>query len=162
MLGFWSDDVEAAAALLEKATNLNPNLALAWNYLGWVNAYLGNHTNAVAQLEKALRLSPLDPLAFTTETGLGYANFFIGRDGEALKWANMALRGRPEFLPARRLVMTCHAAAGKIESAKTVWASLRQKDPAQSISKLMHGIPFRRNEDKTKLAECYRLAGVPE
>jgi adenylate cyclase len=162
MLGFWSDDVEAAAARLERATSVNPNLALAWNYLGWVNTYLGNHADAIEQLEKALRLSPLDPLAFTTETGLGYANFFIGRAGEALKWANTALRGRPEFLPAHRLVMACHSVAGEIELAKTVWVSLRQKDPAQNISKLMHGIPFQRDEDRKNLADCYRLAGVPE
>lgn len=162
MLGFWSHDIEAAAELLERATNVNPNLAMAWNYLGWVNAYLGNHPKAIAHLEKALRLSPLDPLAFTTQTGLGYANFFVGRNGEALKWADIALRGRPEFLPAHRLVMACHAVAGKIESARTVWAFLRQKDPTQKISRLMHGIPFQRDEDKTKLAECYRLAGVPE
>jgi hypothetical protein len=58
--------------------------------------------------------------------------------------------------------MACHSVAGEIELAKTVWVSLRQKDPAQNISKLMHGIPFQRDEDRKNLADCYRLAGVPE
>jgi tetratricopeptide (TPR) repeat protein len=91
MLGFWSHNMQGAAELLERATHSNPNLALAWNYLGWVSSYLGNHSSAILYLNKALRLSPLDPLMFTTQTGLGYSYFFMGQEGDALKWAEKAL-----------------------------------------------------------------------
>jgi TolB-like protein/class 3 adenylate cyclase len=162
VLGFWSHNTAGGAELLERATHANPNLALAWNYLGWVNTYLGNHSSAVEYFKKALRLSPLDPLMFTTQTGLGYAYFFMGQEADALKWAEITIGASPGFLPAHRLVTVCHAVAGRTEAAKTVWEFLRQKDPAQRISSLMHRLPFQREEDRTRLSECYRLAGVPE
>src|SRR5262245_38214260 len=46
----------------------------------------------------AMRLSPLDPAMPSLQATTAYAHFFAGRYDEALSWAGMALRQRPDFV----------------------------------------------------------------
>jgi adenylate cyclase len=94
-------ELETGAALLERATDANPNLAIAWTYRGYVNVHLGNPDDAIEYSKKALRLSPLDPLDFATRNGLATAYFFSGQYTDASKWAISAVRANPEWLGSR-------------------------------------------------------------
>ena len=52
---------------------LNPNLAAAWNFSGWIRIMLGEHQSAIERFERALRLSPRDPTVFHMRAGIAYA-----------------------------------------------------------------------------------------
>src|SRR5260370_17853960 len=69
-LALVAHEIETGASLMERATDANPNLAIAWTYRGYVNVHLGNPNDAIEYFKKALRLSPLDPLDFATRNGL--------------------------------------------------------------------------------------------
>jgi tetratricopeptide (TPR) repeat protein len=60
-----------ARVMLERAVTLDPNAVWAWSRLGWVENYSDRPERAVAHFERALRLSPLDPMNFNNYVGLG-------------------------------------------------------------------------------------------
>jgi TolB-like protein/class 3 adenylate cyclase len=155
-------EVEESAALLSRAITLDPNLAIARHCSGWVYLYLGDVDAAIEQFQVASRLSPLSPRIFIVQTGLAYAHFFAGRNDEASTWAATAIGQQPNYLAAQRITMACHAMSGRIEEAGEICVRLMQLNPALRISRIKERTRFRRAEDIERLAQAYRIAGMPE
>src|SRR5258707_9972628 len=72
-------DLGLGAALIDRALVLNPNLAEAWSFGGWVKIFLGEPEAAIERFARAMRLSPLDPFVTGMRTGTSYAHFLLGR-----------------------------------------------------------------------------------
>jgi TolB-like protein/Tfp pilus assembly protein PilF len=161
-LAYIADELEDGADFLNRATVADPNFAMAWYLRGLINVFLGRYDEAIGQLELSLRLSPFDPLAFGPYNGLAYSNLLCGRHDKATEWAEVSVRHNPNYLGSRRILMACYAASGKTEAAKAVWDVARRMDPTQRISDIRTRYPLRRLEDVAKLAECFRMVGMPE
>jgi tetratricopeptide (TPR) repeat protein len=161
-LAYGVHDVDAGAALIDRALLLNPNLAEAWHFGGWVRIYLGEPEVAIEHLVHAMRLSPLDPLTFVAQIAIAFAHFFAGRYDDASSWAEKALREKPECHPALRIAAASNALAGRLEKARNAVARSRQLNPMPHISNLKNQIPLRRPEDLARYAEGLRKAGLPE
>jgi adenylate cyclase len=155
-------DVEEGAIFLARAIHLDPNLVLARTWMGWTKVYLGDMDGAIEQLEVALRLNPLDPLRHTISTATAYAHFFAGRNDEASALATVVVRQQPNFVPGQRIMMACHAVAGRIDEARQACAAALRIDPTQRISVSGARAPFRRPQDVDKLEQAFRVAGMPE
>ena len=63
-----------ARVLLERAVALDPNAAWAWSRLGWLEAYADQPQKAIDKFERALRLSPIDPMNLNNYVGIGSAH----------------------------------------------------------------------------------------
>src|SRR3546814_16857950 len=76
--------------------------------------YAGDSDGAIESLNKAIRLNPLDPLVFLTQSAMGFAHFIAGRDDDAARWAAMALRVKPNWLRSeeRRVGKACVSTFG--------------------------------------------------
>ncbi|WFU20794.1 tetratricopeptide repeat protein [Bradyrhizobium sp. CB3481] len=99
-------EVDEGAALVSRAINLDPNMAAARRWGGgWIHLYLGEIDTAIKQFEFALRLSPLNLRNFVVQTGLAYANFFVGRDDEASTLAATAIGQQPNYFSAQLIMM---------------------------------------------------------
>ena len=155
-------DLEGGAAVIDRALAIDPNLAWAWTNSGWTRAFLGEPDRAIEHLERALRLSPLDPLIFRAYLGIGFAHVLAGRYDDALVWSQRALQQRPNYLTALRDVAVSHALAGRLPEGQKVIAQLRQADPALRIASLADWFPLRRDQDRTKYEEALRKVGLPE
>jgi adenylate cyclase len=127
-----------------------------------VRVFLGQPDAAIEHLGRAMRLSPLDPRIGLMETATAFAHYFAGRDDEASRWADRAVRDTPDFIAATYISAASHALAGRPEIAERAMAQARQFDPARRISNLKDDIPLRRLEDYSRLAEGLRKAGLPE
>jgi len=161
-LAFVVGEVEEGAALLSRAINLDPNQAAARSLRAWVHLFSGEIDAAIEQFQVALRSSPLDPSIFSPQTGMAFAHFLAGRNEEASSWAATAVRRQPTFLPGQRIMMACHAMSGRVEEARQACMLALQLDPTQRISGIKDRAPFRRAEDIERLAQAFRIAGMPE
>ena len=161
-LAFVAGELDEGADFLKRATEADPNSAYAWTFRGMSSVLLGRHEEAIEYFKRALRLSPLDPLIFARQIGLAMANFQCGRYEEALQWGLTSLRHNPTWMGSRRFIIAFYALSGRIDDAKAAWQALRQVDPTMRISNIRVRFPMRRDEDFARLAEGYRLAGVPE
>jgi TolB-like protein len=85
-LAYVVRDLDAGAAFVDRALLLNPNLAWAWAYGGWMKIWLGEPEVAIERLARAMRLSPIDPLTPGFQHAMAHAHFFAGRNDEASSW----------------------------------------------------------------------------
>jgi TolB-like protein len=91
-LGLFVGEVEEGAALLSRAISLDPNLALARIWSGFVQLFLGDGDAAIEQFQIGLRMSPLDPRIFMAQNGMAMAHFLAGRYEEGSLWAKSAVQ----------------------------------------------------------------------
>jgi adenylate cyclase len=155
-------NIELVDSLFDEAIRLDPNGVLGWIFGGWTKIILGDHQTAIDYLQRALRLSPLDPRIFFAQTGLAYAYFFLANYEEGLKCAADALRHHPDYVGALSIAMACNALSGNIEAAQKLWRQGALLSPSVCVSETRKRVPLRRDQDLAKLQEAYRLAGMPE
>jgi TolB-like protein len=159
---FFFKEVDRALLLINRALELDVNLAVAWQRSGWVRGYAGDSEGAIQSLNKAMRLDPLDTRVFLTQSAMAFAHFVAGRDQEAAKWAAMALKTKPNWMPALRVAIASNAMKGRAGEAKAALQSYERIDPDVSIRKICEHYPFRRQKDKQRLVKALRKAGVRE
>jgi TolB-like protein len=167
-LGGWAlgsvvGDLDNAAAMVERALVVNPNLPAAWLVGGWMKIFLCEPDAAIKRVSHAMRLSPLDPRLPGMQTATAWGHFLAHRYDEASSWAERALRELPDFLGALRIAAASHALAGHLEEARSIMVRLLQVDPPFRLSILADRLmPLRRSEDRARFAEGLRIAGLPE
>jgi tetratricopeptide (TPR) repeat protein len=155
--------LEAAAALIDRALALDPNLAAAWHLNGWVKLYRGEPEAAIKHLGQAMRLNPLDPMFFGMQNGTAAAHFLAGRYDAAASWAEMTLsRHANSAPPSLRLAAASHALSGRLTEAQRYMALMRAVDPDLRLENIAEIAPFRRVEDVARYADGLRKAGLPD
>jgi TolB-like protein/class 3 adenylate cyclase/Tfp pilus assembly protein PilF len=149
-------------ALLDQAVRTDPNLALGWAWRGTAKNALGEPELAIKDLERALRLSPIDTVIFLPQGQLATSHYLCGRYDEAVSWAATALQSRPNHLTALRVLVASHAMAGRIDAAQQACVAYQQFDPAARVSNVNDRLALSRDEDIEKFERGLRLAGLPE
>ena len=81
---------EKAIAEAERAIALDPNRADAYSMLGAVLHMVGRPQEAIAPLEKAIRINPMAPSIYFRRLGTAYRD--IGRYEEAIVQLKKAIR----------------------------------------------------------------------
>ncbi|MBR1155455.1 adenylate/guanylate cyclase domain-containing protein [Bradyrhizobium sp. JYMT SZCCT0428] len=152
-------DYESETEMADRAVALNPNLFDAWFCRGWVYKVAGLPEEAIRSFERAIRMSPVDPLLHRSLTGMGYALIELGRFDEAIAAGKKALRQNPSFSTAYRCLASAFTHLGRDEEAREAVAHLLETDPAFTIS----GYVARGGQSNSKLLiEGLRKAGLPE
>jgi len=161
-LAYVVGKIDDGAAMIDRALAINPNLAPAWSYSGWIRTYRGEVEQAIQDQVKAMRLSPRDALMYNMQGGAALAHFLAGRHDQALLLAEQALRDQPGYATALRIVAACNALAGRHKDAQETIARLCLLDPTSRVSSLSDRIPLQRKADFEKLTAALRRAGLPE
>ena len=141
---------------------LNPNAALCLAQSGYVRVWLGEPDLAILHLQRAMHNSPVDTLTFSMQNGVAFAHYLAGRDDEALAWAEKALQRNPIVIPAIRIAAASAAMLGRSLDSTKYLSLLRQLDPGLRVSNLGDRVPLRRPQDRERLGEGLRRAGLPE
>jgi TolB-like protein len=161
-VAYVAEDLDAGARFIDRALELNSNLALAWFHSGWLKVWLGDSDIAIQHFVRFKRMSPVDPMLIRMNSGIAFAHVLAGRYDDASSHAEQALSENPNSHQALRMCAMGHALAGRMERAQKVMERLRQIDPALRISNLRQLTPLRRPQDMARYAEGMRKAGLPE
>jgi tetratricopeptide (TPR) repeat protein len=156
-------ELDDGAACIDRALALNSNLAMAWSASGWIRINYGDPVAGIEHIARAMRLSPFDPRMYQwrTATALGYT--CAGQYDEGAAWAEKALQDQPGQAGALRMAAVCHVMAGRLSEAQRMIMRLRQVAPGLRVSNLSDVLPpFRRREDRTRIIDSLRKAGLPE
>ncbi|SDR29184.1 adenylate cyclase [Rhizobiales bacterium GAS113] len=150
-----SDDCAA------RALHLAPSSAHVRTECGIAFAHGGNFDAAISNLEVALRLNPLDPMAYRMYHGLAVAHVFARRLEEAEHWARRVLVDRPNQVTIRRYLSVALAHCGRIEEAHDVVEELLRLAPDSSLSR-SRTAHFRHPWQLEMYIDGLRLAGLPD
>ena len=124
--------------------------------------WLGQPEGAIKDLERALRLSPIDTMSFLPQGAMAGCHYLCGRYDEAVSWAEAALQYQPNHLSALRILVASQAMAGRIDAARQACVAYQQFDPAAAVPNVNDRLALRRDEDIAKFKQGLRLAGMPE
>jgi adenylate cyclase len=157
---FTVGDSESEIEMADRAVALNPNSHLAWHARGWAYRNSGLPEEAVRSFERAIRMSPIDPLLHRALAGMGMALIELGRFDEAIVAGKRAQHQNPFSFPGTyRCLASAFAHLGRDAEAREVAARLLEVDPAFTIS----GWIARGGQSNAKLLiEGLRKAGLPE
>ena len=155
-------DLDTAVSLMDRALAVNANMALIWAQSAYVRAWLGEPELALVHIERAKRLSPVDPHMFVMNGAESMAHFVARRHDEAFAAAESALRLNPFFSPGTRIAVASAGLLGRTEDAKKYLARLQMLDPELRISNIAERVSFRKPDDSSLLAEGLRKGGVPD
>jgi adenylate cyclase len=155
MVGVCEREVE----LVDRAVALNPNSFYAWQSRGQVYRIAGLPDEALRSFERAVRVSPVDPLLHLTHVGMGLAFIELRRFDEAIVAARKAQRQTPFYAAAYRCLASAFAHLGRDAEAREAAARVRETDPAFTISALIARGGY---SNPKVLIEGLRKAGLPE
>ena len=132
----------AARVLLERAVALDPNAAWAWSRIGWLETYADRPKEAQAHFERALRLSPLDPMNFNNHVGLASAHQVAGDDNAAADMFLLALEERPNAHWVHRSLAPALVGAGRKTEARASYDALMAAYPEMTVKKFKDAMVF--------------------
>ncbi|KWV46533.1 hypothetical protein AS156_01740 [Bradyrhizobium macuxiense] len=150
-----------ARVLLERALAIDPNCAWAWSRLGWIDNYSDRPQHARQHFERALRLSPIDPMNFNNYAGIG-SSYEVEQDyDKAVEYYGRALQERPHATWIYRNLASALAGAGRIDEAKAAFSEMMRSYPGMTASKFKDAMVFS-GPTLDRMAQYLQSLGLPE
>jgi TolB-like protein/cytochrome c-type biogenesis protein CcmH/NrfG len=147
-------------AEFELALRLNPSFSSARGYYGVALAYCGRWQEGDRAARHALRLSPRDPFAAIYYGVTSYCQFVGGNYEQAIGLAREALRLRPDFVGAHRVLTAAAAMTKQRELAAASLEALLRVQPNLSLAWLASEMPFKCESERDHYLGAFRLAGL--
>ena len=154
-------DLEMAGRRVEQALAANPNESLAWLWDGTTRAWRGDGDAAVVSAERALSLSPLDPLMYYFCSLASTANVVGERYPRAIELARRSLRENQSHPPSLRTLAVAQELSGDHEGAVQTVDRLRAVEPALTVREFAERYPGRDSAHAGQFAAALRAAGLP-
>src|ERR1700720_4223194 len=155
-------DFETALTAFDRSFALSSSSALALSFSSIVRAWKGDDAIAVEHGNRALRLSPFDPLIYLPYVGLAYAHFAAGRFEEAVAAASLAIQSNPRFSVPQILHAAALGSLDRSEDAKTVVQRLIELQPGLTVATAILSARYVDPKNIAALANALRRAGLPE
>jgi tetratricopeptide (TPR) repeat protein len=161
-LFFLAGEAAMAAAALDRALALNPNAAHAWLARGNIRAHRNEPDAAIEAIERARRLSPLDPYSFLYAVNIALAHLYARRFEQAIEWADRGLHDQPRLVSQMRVKVVAYAHLGRLDEARAELSRVLAIDPKLTIAGFREYRPFMAPEVLELYIAGLRLAGLPE
>jgi adenylate cyclase len=162
LVAAWSrHDLDAAEGRLAQALAANPNEPLAWLWSAMTHAWRGNGAEAVPRAERALSLSPLDPMSYYFNSLAGTANLVGERYDQAIELASRSLRDNSLHTPSLRCLAVAQVLSGRVSEARSTVLRLRELEPALTASAFRERYPGRDSPQAARFAAALEAAGLP-
>lgn len=153
---------DAAITSIEGAIALNPNDSLAHYYLSIALGSAGRLEDAVAKIDHALRLSPLDVAGGGFQNYKAFVLFDLERYEEAIECAQQAIREPYPLSVPFEVMAAALVKLGRPEEARVAVGDLLEHTPDASLSSLSGRPWIGRPETKARFLGALREAGLVE
>ncbi len=150
-----------ARILLERAVAIDPNAAWAWSRLAWTDTYTDRPVEAIEKFERALRLSPLDPMNFNNWVGIGSAHELQGDLEQAIACYRRGLSERPHAEWLYRHLASALAGLGRMDEAREAYAQMLRAYPDMTATKFRQAMVFS-PQVLDRMVENLKTLGLPD
>jgi adenylate cyclase len=133
---FQSGHEDIGLSDMRRAYELNPNGSLTLATLGFHEAMSGNASKGIEYIERALRLSPRDPLRFLFLGMLGWAHFAVADYEKGVDSAQRSVADSQATAFSHLCLLVNCAGAAKLERAKAELRTLQSIAPEMVEARL--------------------------
>lgn len=158
----WSQhDLDAAKQRLAQAVTANPNEPIAWLHSAITHAWRGEGAEAVTHADRALSLSPLDPMMYYFNSLSGTVNLIAERYDRSIEFCTRSLRENRLHTPTLRTLAAAFALSGRLVEARETMAELRQLEPTLTAGAFLARYPGRDSSHAGRFVSALLDAGLP-
>jgi adenylate cyclase len=154
--------LEVGEQRYQDALEANPNDSLAWLLSGTMQAFKGEGVNAVSGTQRALKLSPLDPLRYFYESLAATAALSNKDYPAAVEFAKASLKANRMHTSTWRALAIAHAMLGARKESKDAVEKLLQLEPDLTVSKFLERTPSAPYWTGAEWAKALSSAGLPD
>jgi tetratricopeptide (TPR) repeat protein len=154
-------DFEAAFQHLETALDLNPNAAQAWLWSAAARAWMGEGPRAIEEINKAMALSPYDPLMYAYSSIAAMAYLADSQYDRAIECALRSIRENKTYTSAHRQLVMASQLAGQTERARRAAHELLKLEPGLTVEKFRARYPGSATAQADLYCDALASAGVP-
>lgn len=154
-------DLDGAAHRYELALAENPSEPLAWLFSGTLHAFKGEGGPAVHAAERALELSPLDPMRYFFESLTATAALADGQYERTIEHARRSLKLHRTHTSTLRAMAIAQVQLGRLEEARETVRALMVLEPHLTISGYLDRSPSSGFATGKLWSDSLAAAGVP-
>jgi adenylate cyclase len=159
----WSKhDLASAERGLAQALTVNPNEALAWLWSAVTHAWRGRGAEAVQCADRALSLSPLDPMTYYFNSLASTANLIGEQYERAIELAERSLRENRLHTPTLRTLAAAQVLSERMTQARETVHRLRELEPGLTVRTFRARYPGRDSPQAARFAAALQAAGLPD
>ncbi len=151
---YWlKQELEAALPWLERATEISPNYAQGHYSHAIMQTMLGDGRQGRPHVERAMALSPIDPLLYAMRATKALGHVTDGALEEAARWADAAARTPRAHPLIAMIAMTTAALSGDRVTADRWAAEVRRRQPGATRTYFFEALPVRHPETRRRLEQ---------
>jgi TolB-like protein/DNA-binding winged helix-turn-helix (wHTH) protein len=140
---YWLEgDLETALGWLERATTISPHYAQGLYARAWTQVLAARPRESRANVDLAMRLSPLDPLHYAMQGTRAFTHMAIGEDVEAADWADRAARSPGAHVLIAMISAAAHALALEAPRAAYWAANVRARNSSLTRADFSRAFPM--------------------
>jgi TolB-like protein len=159
-LGLVAHDRDAAQRAFEAAIAVSPSCALTYILGSVVMVYAGDAERGIEWGERALRLSPLDPMKMAPLLAIGLGRLQRGEYEAAAEAAHKVVQASPYWSLAHVALAATQVRIGRLAAAKSAAAWVLELQPNFSIKGLCASFDLHPSL-AAPLSEALKEAGLP-
>ena len=150
---------DKAIAAGKRSVELSPNSADNHARFAMTLKSVGKVNEAIAMIEKAIRLNPMTPEWYLHELGTYYR--LQGRYEEAIAILKKNLDHNPNYQTSRINLTATYSMAGELDQARTEAKEVLRKIPDFSAEQFMKGFPYKDQKIIDDFIDNLCKAGLP-
>jgi TolB-like protein/DNA-binding SARP family transcriptional activator len=154
-------DFNLAFRRFESALSINPNAAPAWLWIAAAHAWTGKGPQAIEEINRAMALSPYDPLMYAYSGIAGMAYLVDGQNERAIECALRSLRENRTYTHAYRLLVIALILAGREDEARSSARRLLELEPGLTVAGFRRRYPGSASAHADKLCDALARAEIP-
>lgn len=155
-----SGDLEDSVAWLNRSTDLSPNYAQGIYAQAWAQALLSRGDGGQSNTDRAMALSPLDPLRYAMLATRALSHLVRDDAASAVPWAERAVREPGAHVLIDIIAAACSAAVGDIARARERIAVARKRQPSITRDKFFRSFPFSEAEVRSRMGALLSQSGL--
>ena len=148
-----TDDLDAAAEWLARATTLNPNYAQGFYSSAMTSMLTGNLAATEVGLDTELQLSPLDPLLYGMHGVRSQMFIQSGDYAAAARWGDRAAATPGAHYLIAMIAMVANGLAGRHDTAARWRQTVRQRKPDANAAHYFAAFPTRDIVSRSLIAD---------
>ena len=154
-------DLDTAGDLYEQALGANPNEPMAWLFTATWHSYRDEGPAGQAAGERAMRLSPIDPMKYFFDSLVATAVLANGNHDLAIELARRSLRANRTHASTYRTLALAQSLSDRLEDARVTVRELMRIEPGLTVAGFMRRYPGRDSKHASDYARALAAAGVP-
>jgi TolB-like protein len=154
-------DFDRAFQFFQTALELNPSTAHGWLWSAAAHAWMGDGPRAIEEINKALALSPYDPLMYAYNVIAGMAYLADGQYDRAIECALHSIRENWTYTSAHRLLVMAYQLAQRTDEARRAAHQLMNLEPGLTVELFRERYPGSAMPHANLYCDALASAGVP-